>query len=267
MAASIDTYLYDLSYKYYISHSSTEGQKIETSVNGTNGIKSKLSNHFGSNLLSVSTFGSYERDTILPRTYDNLSDVDILVKFNHDALNHSAETYRTWLLKFADANYTRSPSYKSFPTVVVELQHIAFDLVPAIDMGSWVKVLHIPNSNNQWQPTNPIEFNKTVTDANVKYGYIVKPIIRLMKAWNAMASYPYSTYGLEKQVASFNFSGDNYQKGFFYATSVLSTTGLSASASGKVETLRNNVSWVKHYLDKDDADKAKEWLHRILPYA
>jgi predicted nucleotidyltransferase len=265
MAVLINNYLSTLAYSYYISHTSDENTKIQTSVNN---IKIKLNNTFTSKILSISTFGSYERDTILPRKYDSKTDVDILVKFDHATLDKSANTYREWLLKFANDNYTRSTSYKDFPTVVVELSHIAFDLVPAREeVGFFSNQLFIPDSSVQWQPTNPSEFNKMVSDANGKFNNIVKPIIRLMKAWNAMASYPFSTYDLERQVAGMNFSGDNYQTGFFWAIDHLSDSHLSIGSQAKVATLRNNKAWVVKYLNEDNLVKATEALHRIIPFA
>ena len=263
MPASINSYLSSLASAYYISHASPENDQILTSVGN---IKTKLLNTFGSKLLSVTTFGSYERDTILPRKYDRKTDVDILVKFNHAALDKSVSTYREWLLDFANVNYARSSTYKNFPTIVVELAHIAFDLVPAKEEG-YNNQLSIPHAVYGWQPTNPTEFNQLVSSANGRYTYIVKPIIRLLKAWNALADYPFTTYDLERQIATMSFQGDDIQNGFFYAIDRLNDNELTLASKSKLSTLRNNKYWVVQYLNRDDMPKAKESLHRILPFA
>jgi predicted nucleotidyltransferase len=263
MAESINSYLSTLSYTYYISHDSEEDKKIKTSISILQG---KLRTCFGAKMLSASVFGSYERDTILPRKYDTYTDVDMMVKFDHATLNRNEATYRQWLLDFGTDNYLRSASYKDFPTVVVQLSHISFDLVPAKEEG-YFKTLYIPDANNIWQVTDPRGFNQTVADANGRYKYIVKPIIRLMKAWNAKAGYPFSTYALEQQIAGMNFTGDDFQSGFFWAIDHISDFNLSATGKGKVTSLRNNKAWVKRYLDENNLTKAKEWLHYILPQA
>jgi predicted nucleotidyltransferase len=262
MAASINNYLYTLAYSYYIKHDSDENRGIQTSVSN---IRTKLNNTFGSKILSISTFGSYERDTILPRRYDSKTDVDILIKFDHATLDKAVSTYRQWLLDFANDNYSRSTNYKDFPTVVIELGHIAFDLVPAKEEG-YFKQLYIPDSTYGWLTTNPTEFNKLVSDANGRYGNIVKPIIRLMKAWNAKVGYPFSTYNLERQIARMNFINDNYQTGFFWAVRYLNDDGLSMTDKLKVTALKNNRDIVERYLAEDNIIKAQEVLHRILPF-
>src|SRR5690606_26449091 len=98
------------------------------------------------------------------------------------------ETYRGWLKNFADRHYKDhygSEVVKSFPTVTVRLNNINFDLVPAkeeqnFNFGS---TLYIPDKTNGWQSTNPNDVKQSLKDANTKYNQVVRPIIRLLKAW------------------------------------------------------------------------------------
>ena len=53
----------------------TEKEKIQKSVNA---IKSRLSSYFESDLSDALLFGSYTRGTILPRSADSQSDIDIM---------------------------------------------------------------------------------------------------------------------------------------------------------------------------------------------
>jgi predicted nucleotidyltransferase len=262
MATSINGYLSNLASTYYISSGSNEDQRIATSYAR---IAANLKSHFGNKLLSVSEFGSYKRDTILPRLYDADSDVDIMVKFDHNSLGVTAETYRTWLLAFAEKYYSSSSVSKNFPTVIVELQHIMFDLVPTRQDSLWPYTLYIPDRGNNWQPTNPAAFDQTVVDANRAHGYIVKPIIRLLKAWNAKALKPYSSYELEAAIASMNFTGDDYQKGFFWAIDRLNSIGKPNWAIDKIQALKNNKTTITYWLEQNNLDMAKSTLHRILP--
>lgn len=79
-------------------------------------------------------FGSYQRETILPRWADADSDVDFMVVFNNP-YNYQPQTFLNWLRAFAESKYPLSFKRQSFPTVVVELNHIKFEIVPAIN--SW----------------------------------------------------------------------------------------------------------------------------------
>ena len=67
MAASINYKLGQLANEYYISYGTSEQKKIDASVAT---LKTRLKLHFGSNIVNVVEFGSYKRDTILPRKYD-----------------------------------------------------------------------------------------------------------------------------------------------------------------------------------------------------
>jgi predicted nucleotidyltransferase len=264
MAISLNTYIRELAYRYYIGRNTVESVKIDTSVSN---LFSSVKNYFGKRVISVGTFGSYTRDTILPRTYDRYSDVDIMVVFNQDTL-YTSETYRTWLKQFAEFEYKRSRISKDFPTVVVDMNHIKLDLIPTlIDYDRWYNsTTWIPDRNNSWQTTDPNGFNSKLIEANTRYNSVVKPIIRLLKAWNSRNEYPYYSFELEQFIADMDFTGDTYQTGLFYAIDKLPTYSLNYSGESKVNTLVNYKNWVVEYLDREDTIKAKEWLHRILPY-
>lgn len=86
--------------------------------------------------------------------------------------------------------------------------------------------IEIPDKNGDWMETEPEKFNKKLTDANTKYNFIVKPIIRLLKYWNASHEYPCYSFELETDIANMNFNDDNYESGFLYAIENLSTSDL-----------------------------------------
>lgn len=74
---SVNTYLQSLASSLVLSTS--EKDSITTSVNT---IKSRLDGYF-SDVVEKKVFGSYFRETILPRKVDEKSDVDIMVVFNN----------------------------------------------------------------------------------------------------------------------------------------------------------------------------------------
>ena len=268
MAVSINTYLQDLSYKYYIKNDSSERDKIYRSLDN---LFKNLDNELGLLIKRRFVFGSYDRDTILPRNYDNNSDIDIMVIFKTTEYERTPETYRARLKNFADKYYKDrygSEVVKSFPTVTIRLGHINYDLVPAKEEGIWTQTLYIPSKSGSggWLQTDPNDVKSKLTEANTKYNSIVRPIIRLMKGWNAYKGYPYDSYKLELFITGLNFYGDDVQSGFFYAVGQLSTSlNDSQIKKEKVESLKYNINQVKNCLENYDQIKAKQWLHRVFP--
>lgn len=156
MAVSINTYLKDLSYRYYLKNDSAEIVRMNSSLEG---LLKNLDKELGILIKRRFVFGSYDRDTILPRTYDNNSDIDLMVVFNTTVYERTLETYRTWLNNFAVKYYKDrygSEVVRSFPTVTLKLGHIKYDLVPAKEETIfWTPSLYIPNKGGSWQQTDP----------------------------------------------------------------------------------------------------------------
>lgn len=71
---------------------------------------------------------------------------------------------------------------QSSPSIVLEMQHIKFDLVPAYKAMSMC--YYIPKNSTDWQLTDPNGFNDNLVEANKSNDYKLKPVIRLMKYWN-----------------------------------------------------------------------------------
>lgn len=270
MALSINGRLLQLANEYYISYGSLEQKKIDASV-GT--LISRLKAHFGSNVLSVIEFGSYKRDTILPRKYDEHSDVDLMIAFNHASINVTPGTYRNYLIDFADKKYSRSDVKKSSPTVVLELDHIKYDLVPAyVQTYTWStsKTIYIPQNDSLWMTTDPHGFNTELTRVNTANGSNIKKVIRLLKAWNAKVGYPIESYLLEQQIARIVYWtwGDNSLENYFFQAIENIPSYLNDNPfypNPKIVSLKDNASKVKAYLKADNLTGANGWLAHILP--
>ena len=268
MAASINYKLGQLANEYYISYGTSEQKKIDASVAT---LKTRLKLHFGSNIVNVVEFGSYKRDTILPRKYDEHSDVDLMIFFNHSSLQVSPGAYRNYLMKFAEERYSRSDVKKSSPTVVLELDHIKYDLVPAYEEASiWSsnKIIYIPESDSSWMTTDPHGFSAELTRLNTANGSNIKKVIRLLKAWNAKVDFPIASYTLEQEIARMNYWGCTTLEDYFFRA----IENLNAYRNGnifnqhpKIVTLKENAKKVKSYLQADNMTAATTWLSHILP--
>ncbi len=262
--ATINNLLKVLSEQLFISYDSPEREKIKTSVDS---IRKRLKSYFGNQILNIELFGSYTRNTILPRKFDKNSDIDIMIIFNINHGKYLPETYRNKLKMFAKNYYSKSEIYKDFPTVVLELNHIKFDLVPAIK--SFFSLYYIPNIQNEWTETNPKDLNNKLKIVDNSNNFIIKPLIRLFKFWNINNDKVYSSYELETEIIKIVdndwFFPNDFENSFFYIINKLPTWKLPHIKEMKVESLKNNADWVKYYLEKDDLQKAKQWLKKIIP--
>jgi len=265
MNYSLNTYLRDLSYSYYIRKGSPESTRINTAVSN---LKSSLKLYFGDKIQEIIVFGSYDRDTILKRNVDKKSDVDVMVVFKDD---RTPETFRTWIKDFADKKYnTRygTPVVKTFPTITVRLNDINFDLIPGVFQEGFLfsGKYYIPDENNEWRKTEPNDVKQALTNSNTKYNSIVKPIVRLTKAWNANVGHPFDSYELEVYISSRNYYNDTVESGFYHLVDSMRTDYTATQTQiTKLESLKYNIGKMRECLGYGDVVRAKHWLHRVLP--
>lgn len=166
-------------------------------------------------------FGSYKRKTIIPRNLDSNSDVDIMVIFGgryehflYGMPQYKPRTYLQYLKSFANAYYERSEIYQDFPSVVIELNHIKFDLVPAIHSYSGNYKIPDKPINGYYQLQDWIDTNPNDLDRALVNNQTLRRLVRLAKIWNARSGYIYTSYELEKWIAQQFFWG-NLEEYFF----------------------------------------------------
>lgn len=182
--------------------SGDEEKSINTSIST---IKTRLTSHFGTGLSEQFRFGSSTRGTILPRSMDEHSDIDYMVVFSDSS--YTPQTYLDRLKKFAETYYSSSDIKQSSPSVVLQLNHIKFDLVPALKQQ--YSGYKIPNGPSAWQDTNPNDFNAALIAKNTAELSMIKPTIRLVKYWNAYNGYIFDSYSLEKYIVGLSYYGVN----------------------------------------------------------
>ena len=191
---SVNTYLQGLGSSLVLSTS--EKSSISTSVAT---IKSRLSSYFGSEVTEKKLYGSYVRETILPRKADDKSDVDLMVVFSNP-YGYKPQTFLNRLKNFAEYYYNRSEIHQSSPTIVLELNHIKFELTPAY-VGSY-GMYYIPRNSTEWMYTDPDGFYSKLTDCNKNNSYKVKPVVRILKHWNIKKNNrDLESFELEKKIA------------------------------------------------------------------
>lgn len=162
--------------------------------------------HESVNLNEIKIFGSYDRDTNLPLSIDHNTDVDIMLVMDDDWC--TPQTYLDRVRRAVEAKYSTSAINQSSPTIVLQMQHIKFEITPAIkELGLY----KIKSGDNGWMYTFCMTDFNNLTKANQANHYMVKPTIRLIKYWNANKNYKaISSYELEKKVVSY-YSIERYQ--------------------------------------------------------
>ena len=194
----------------------TEKKSISRSLNA---LERRLKTHFKKDISKQLVFGSYKRGTILPRVMDTHSDIDYMMVFSDGSFK--PQTYLNHLRVFVKRYYKRSQITQSNPTIVLTLNHMRFELVPAV-IGGW-KRLNIPakaSDRENWILTDPNGFNNKLSLVNQSNQNLIKPLVRLVKYWNACNDYPFESFDLEQRIVNyyhgFNPFGARQLKDYFY---------------------------------------------------
>lgn len=204
---SVLSFLTDTANKAVLS--STEQSSIATSIST---LQTRIGLHFANGIIKQHfRFGSSTRGTILPRSMDEHSDIDYMIVFSEN--NATPQTYLNRLKAFVEKYYSSSDIRQSSPTIVLELNHIKFDLVPATT--TWLGVLQIPNGSGGWMTTNPNDFNSMLEAKNKEHKSLIKPTIRLFKYWNTTAGFPFQSFEMEKWTCGLGFWFLSNQKDYF----------------------------------------------------
>lgn len=243
-----------------LSHDDTERDKIAASMRQ---LEKVLKDKMSGNIKEFIHFGSFTRNTILPRKYDPNSDVDLMVVFNTLLGVMTPGTYRKKILDAVSTSYPNSISKKDFPAVKLELNHIMFDIVPAYttEYFAW-KSYYIPGSGDTWISTTPNDINQALTNKNQYVGNnIVRNVIRLCKHWNANAGYPLLSYSMEKSIVNIAYWGMNDT----YKSFLQTINQIAWNNAGVRQALDYIKKYQGDYYIKPDEEKQFQWLQKLLP--
>lgn len=260
---SVNSYLTSLASSLVLSTS--ENEKIDTSIIT---LSSRLGIHFGTDVKEKFKFGSSTRGTILPRKADENSDIDFMVVFNTSKETLKPQTYLTKLKTFAEKYYSTSEIKKSSPTMVLELQHIKFELVPAIT--NYLGQYQIPSPAttwSDWMDTDPNGFNQKLTNANILYSSQIKPLVRLVKYWNARVGRIFNSYSLENHIIGQYFSNCSSLKDYFFAywPNLCFSGDVAQTSKDKLQKAKDTVAKIKKLEEEGKATEAENELASFLP--
>lgn len=240
--------------------STDENSSISTSIST---LQTRLNTYFGSSVSEHFKFGSQTRGTILPRAMDDHSDVDYMIIFAEGG--YTPQTYLDRLKRFVDKYYSSSSVKQTSPTITLELNHIKFDLVPALK-GYITGVYQIPNGASLWRDTSPNDFNATLTAKNNSELYKIKPTIRLAKFWNAKAGYVYESFSFEKWIVDQSYYAIINQRDYLFK--VFDALLLPSDAQwrkDRVQRAKDLVAKVRKYEADDMPYTAEAEVKKLIP--
>lgn len=259
---TVASHLSDLKSKLVLS--SIEDQSITTSIDT---LVSRLDSWFGGSITSRFQFGSNPRGTILPRKADSHSDVDVMVVFETaKAGQKEPQTYLERLKKFTEEKYSTSERYQSSPTIVLNLNHIRFELVPAIyNYGFYIP--SPASSYSKWMATDPNTALSVIQDKNKAENYNIKPLVRLIKYWNATKSWPLSSFGIETDAVGKYYFGCTTLSDYFFSfwRNYTCPWDASQTTKQKVATAKQYASNAESYLARSMPASAEDEVKKIVP--
>jgi len=243
--------------------STVETTSIQKSINT---LSIRLEAYFGNKITSHFQFGSSKRGTILPRKADGNSDIDYMIVFDTSDGIKKPQAYLERLRKFADTMYSTSEVFQSHPTIVLSLNHIKFELVPAIyDYG--YQIPSPASSWSEWIYTDPDGTNQSLIDKNKAENYQIKPLVRLIKYWNAEQGHPFASFKLEQHIVQNSFWFCSSLKDYFYTfwADFSCTYDSPQYVKDKVARAKKYAAKAKEYEDDGMPYSAETEIQKIVP--
>jgi hypothetical protein len=259
---SVNTHLTNLASDLVLSE--TEKTSISTSITT---LSSRLSGYFGSDITQRFQFGSSTRGTILPRKADSNSDIDYMIVFDTSGGQKNPQTYLDRLRRFAEQKYSTSEISQSHPTIVLSLNHIRFELVPAIYSYGY-KIPRSPASSwSDWMPTDPSGLNDALQKKNIENNSQIKPLVRLIKYWNSRKGHPFSSFELEQDIIGKYFWSCSTLRDYFYQfwSDFSCTYNTQQYIKDMVENSKEYARKAKEYEDSDMPAFAEAEIKKIVP--
>jgi hypothetical protein len=259
---SVNSYLSQVASDLVLSES--EKSSIRASINT---LSSRLNTYFGFSKVEHFQFGSSTRGTILPRKADTNSDIDYMVVFSTASeAPKKPQTYLDRLRRFVEAKYSRSEVYQSSTTLVLALNHIKFEIVPALNNYGY-QIPSPASSWTDWMSTDPSGTNQALQKKNKANNSQIKPLVRLVKYWNAQRDHHFASFSLEEYIVRQSFWSCTALKDYFYDFwSGLSCTPTTAQyIKDKVESAKQHVKKAKEYEDLNMPASAETEIKKVIP--
>lgn len=214
-------------------------------------------------------FGSFVRDTNLPKCIDADADVDYMIVF--DTMDKKPQTYLNYVKEFVDLKYKTSKRYQDHPTIALDLNNIKFELMPAIQIwGHAYPGYHIPAPTSlvlEWINTYPQKLQTDLDVADIRNHGMLRPVIRLIKYWNVLNGKIMTSFRIEEYIISHVFFGCHDLADYFFdaVRNLTMVEPISDDKRKKLESFMSFMTMAKKYKDLKDDKPAENIIKLLLP--
>lgn len=210
-------------------------------------------------------FGSSARGTMLPHRADPNSDVDYMVVFDNSE-GWKPQTLLDRLRRFAQDCYQTSEVYQAHPTLVLNLNHVRFELVPAYRRLVWGLQIPAPASDfREWTGTDPKGHAERLDEADHDASGDVRAAVRLLKYWNASNEWIFPSLKLEQTILNTPyFFRPSLSRRLFDAIKGLPTWGLGAKKRDLIDRTREFVERTIDLEERDYGEYAEMEVEKVI---
>ncbi|MBK7883447.1 MAG: hypothetical protein IPJ81_06410 [Chitinophagaceae bacterium] len=197
-------------------------------------------------------------------TKDENADVDILVIFK--SKDFQPQTYLNQIKSFAADNYPRSNIYPDHPTIAIELEHIKFEIVPAIFVSNEEVRIPAPRTKElKWILSNPSRIQAKLNQKDKDNKGFIKPAIRIIKYWNYLSGKPFTSFDIEKQLVNKIYDCRELKDYFHSASYSLTDIATTEQQKRFVESIKEKRRRLKILEAHNIPEYIEPELSSILP--
>ncbi len=234
-------------------------ERIEASIKY---FKEKIWGEFQDRLVEVTVFGSYSRDTIIKNSEE---DIDIAVIYKTRELQ--PDTYLKQIKTFCQDNYNRSTIFQDHPTIVIDMEHTRFEIVPSIYVSPGVFKIPAPKSIQlKWITTNPKELSaKTqIKDKNNKN--LILPLIRILKYWNTLNGRQFTSFQIERAIIDRTFTCSTIREFMFNSISSIDAIAKDDKQKNEIKSFREKLRRLRILETNNFPEYVEQEVKSFLPF-
>jgi len=196
-------------------------QKIELTENQRNKIKTSHK-HLRENILQPLDYvshtfltGSYKKKTLI----NPANDIDVFIVLSgYSKYDIKPNTILDKLKKDLQKTYPNTKIKQDKPCIVIEFNHVIFELTPAIEIESWNEhnSFYIPemSKNNTWQKVeNPRILENSLSQKNQNLSQKLNPLIKMMKKCKVKNNLKTPSFEMEKMAIGSLYSINGFRDG------------------------------------------------------
>ncbi len=259
---SVNSYLTQISSKLVLSDA--EKNSINRSINS---LQIRINSYFGQSAINHFQFGSSTRGTILPGKVDSRSDIDYMIVFNSSDDEGNPYTYIDQLRRFVNMEYSTLEILQSSSKILLYLNGINFELVPAIGSSGAYKIPSPKSGWTDWMSTDPASMKNTFLEKNKMNHNNIKPLIRLAKYWNAVNNHPYTSFSLERHIVDRYFLCCTSLKDYFYSFWDDVSYGFNTARHimDMIDSVKKHINRAREYERDNMQASAEKVIKKIIP--